>query len=388
MQRPFNFFGYELTNSFKCTAKDMMNIAKAYRLEVESKINNDSFIRSYINVNNGINSELSKIVLAIDIGGTTLKIGLLVISPDGSETFLKTPLKITLPKREEKYNVFMWTAMHIRDYLPKMYYGKAYAVLSFSYPMEIIEKSKAKILDVTKLGNVSEIQIYSDPVELMNNALKEYKIGVKVALILNDSTATFLASYKTDPSTFLGIILGTGTNGAFILDSGEIIVSEWGSFQSKSIKQTSFDKKIAKSAKERNTYTGFTECMIGGCNFLELANHVLEKRKYQKLESLQDILSHKENSSEEHQIIMMIKSRNLSILAGMICGVALAKKVTGYAVVSCNGSILEDPECYKILKAEVEECKSQFEELRRTYFDFKFINEGTLVGSAMGVYYI
>ena len=57
----------------------------------------------------------------------------------------------------------------------------------------------------------------SDAVKLLNDSLKKRdEVKIDVVAILNDTTGTLVKGAYDNPNTVIGLILGTGCNGAYL----------------------------------------------------------------------------------------------------------------------------------------------------------------------------
>ncbi|ORX57235.1 hypothetical protein BCR36DRAFT_319461 [Piromyces finnis] len=83
-----------------------------------------------------------------------------------------------------------------------------------------------------------------DVVEMLNDAFKRNKINVNIKALVNNTVGTLMASAYNDPQSCIGLVLGEGTNAAYIerinnvkkwkdlhIESEKLIINtEWGSF--------------------------------------------------------------------------------------------------------------------------------------------------------------
>jgi hexokinase len=86
---------------------------------------------------------------------------------------------------------------------------------TFSFPCTHSSLSKAVLLRWTKGFNCSDVG-GENVVELMQNAIDQLDIKVKVTVLINDTVGTLMSCAYTDPSTGIGLILGTGTNACYV----------------------------------------------------------------------------------------------------------------------------------------------------------------------------
>ena len=63
-----------------------------------------------------------------------------------------------------------------------------------------------------------------DAVKLLNDAIERLgDLDVKVVAILNDTTGTLVKGYYDNKSTGIGLILGTGCNGAYLESAKKVV---------------------------------------------------------------------------------------------------------------------------------------------------------------------
>ena len=63
-----------------------------------------------------------------------------------------------------------------------------------------------------------------DAVKLLNDAIERLgDLNVKVVAILNDTTGTLVKGYYDNKSTGIGLILGTGCNGAYLESAKKVV---------------------------------------------------------------------------------------------------------------------------------------------------------------------
>ncbi len=78
----------------------------------------------------------------------------------------------------------------------------------------------------TKSFNCAGV-VGTDAAEQLNKAIDRHgKLKVRVAAILNDTTGTLVKGSYDDPRTAIGLILGTGCNGAYLERADR--VTRWG----------------------------------------------------------------------------------------------------------------------------------------------------------------
>lgn len=185
--------------------------------------------------------------LALDLGGTNFRVILLEVAGG----------KI-VEEIVEKYNIseetrlglngclFDFLAECVEDFVTKrgMETDSLPMGFTFSFPMIQHNLNSSCLKCWTKSFNIQSV-VGKDVVALLQGALDKRGFGhIKVLCILNDTTGTLVQGASMDPRAKIGIILGTGSNCAFLEKAdrvshwegerhGEknvIIDTEWGAF--------------------------------------------------------------------------------------------------------------------------------------------------------------
>jgi hexokinase len=180
-----------------------------------------AMIPTFITIDNSIPS--SKPVIVLDAGGTNLRVATVVFDEDGKPK-ISNLTKHKMPGSEEELDKNDFFQKFVEFLLPLV--GHADSVgFCFSYPAEISSARDGRLISWTK-----EIQAPEVVGELIGknifDRLEQRGRKLKFSL-LNDTVATLLAgkSFDVDQEyeTYVGFILGTGTNTAYIEHNQNII---------------------------------------------------------------------------------------------------------------------------------------------------------------------
>ena len=177
-------------------------------------------IPSFITIDKPVKT--NKPVVVLDAGGTNLRTAVVTIDASGKASigsFFKRPMPGTTGElsAEAFYDAFA-------DFLMPVVAMSDTIGFCFSYPAEITPTCDAKLICWTK-----QIEVPSVVGTLIGTGLQEQlsKRGfTRKAIILNDTVATLLAGKSAGVakaySAYVGFILGTGTNTAYVEHNAHI----------------------------------------------------------------------------------------------------------------------------------------------------------------------
>ncbi len=162
--------------------------------------------------------------LALDVGGSTLRVALVELSGKsrGVEGLKILQMSVSsidnLVRRLSGTAFFDWMAEKIADMLaecPK-YNGRAAEPLpvglSWSFPVEQTSPRGGKIQGMGKGFCCAQATVGQDLGDLIVAACRNQGLNLRIDALVNDSCATLLSRAYLEPSTSMSLILGTGTN--------------------------------------------------------------------------------------------------------------------------------------------------------------------------------
>jgi len=128
---------------------------------------------------------------------------------------------------------------------------------TFSFPMEQTGINKGRLLRWTK-GFTCEGGVGSDPIQLLKDAFRRKGVQVEVPVLANDTVALLAAGRYHHADCRMGIILGTGTNAAYMEqvsnirklgsmggEAGEMAINtEWSDFKGASLPCVAEDRVL------------------------------------------------------------------------------------------------------------------------------------------------
>ncbi|KAI9044915.1 glucokinase glkA [Aspergillus affinis] len=261
-----------IAREFDYPAAEVQRGVKEYIREMDEGLRQEHTTLSQIptfvtSVPNGTEKGL---YLAVDLGGTNFRV--CSIDLHGDTTFSLTQSKIMIPRElmasGSSKDLFLFLARQIESFL-RIHHNEHFEAhlqrrregsgeeelfdlgFTFSFPVRQMGINKGTLIRWTKGFNIPDA-VGHDVCALLQSAIDELELPVRVAALVNDTVGTLMARSYTSPGetgTFLGAIFGTGTNGAYVekLDripkmntiehsdydksTGEMIINaEWGSF--------------------------------------------------------------------------------------------------------------------------------------------------------------
>ncbi|OFY60754.1 MAG: hypothetical protein A2Y71_13815 [Bacteroidetes bacterium RBG_13_42_15] len=179
---------------------------------LEGKESSLRMIPTYIEAENDFLTEVP--VLAIDAGGTNFRAALIRFSPTGNIKYDRI-VNYRMPGLEKEISAkeFFGT---LAGYIRPLAERTARIGFCFSYPTEILPDRDGRLIQFCK-----EVQAPEVVGQLIGkNLLETLGTPEKHLVLLNDTVATLLAgksaSLKKTYDSFIGYILGTGTNTCYI----------------------------------------------------------------------------------------------------------------------------------------------------------------------------
>jgi len=239
--------------------------------------------------------------LALDLGGTNFRVCEVYL--EGQCSVRLRQKKFTIPeecKNAEGEVLFDFLANSVESFLKDSGVVPTQQNLelgfTFSFPVEQTAINAGNLLVWSKGFNCSNT-VGKDVVEMLNQAFIRKGLNVKVTALVNDTVGTLISHAYNDPQTLVGVILGTGTNAAYVEKienvkkwkgpipaSGEMIINcEWGAYDEEKamLPLTQYDNKL--DAESQNPGKHIYEKMISGMYLGEICRNVfldLIQKKY------------------------------------------------------------------------------------------------------------
>uniref|UniRef100_A0A0D9YEC2 4-hydroxy-4-methyl-2-oxoglutarate aldolase n=1 Tax=Oryza glumipatula TaxID=40148 RepID=A0A0D9YEC2_9ORYZ len=159
---------------------------------------------------------------------------------------------------------------------------------TFSFPVKQKSLASGTLIKWTKSFAIDEM-VGKDVVAELNMAIRRQGLDMKVTALVNDTVGTLAAGRYVDHDTIAAVILGTGSNAAYIdhadaipkwhgalPKSGNMVINmEWGNFKSSHLPLTEFDQEL--DAESLNPGKQVYEKLISGMYMGELVRRILLK---------------------------------------------------------------------------------------------------------------
>ncbi|KAF9204730.1 glucokinase [Haplosporangium sp. Z 27] len=242
--------------------------------------------------------------LALDLGGTNLRVCLISLKGNHQLESHQKVFKVSDHLQEADVSELMdFIAISIKKFISSEQINSKICEhpsnsdtlelgFTFSFPVDQSSVDGGLLLRWTK-GYSCPGAVGNDIVKLLQAALDRNNVNVHVAALLNDTVGTLLAYSYSHPGTYIGAIIGTGTNGAYVehtdniktmkSEAKEMIINtEWGNFDKakKFLPVTHYDNKLDRESINPGIH--IFEKMISGMYLGEIARniivHLIDKR--------------------------------------------------------------------------------------------------------------
>lgn len=158
--------------------------------------------------------------LAIDLGGTNLRV--VLVDLKGNHEFDTTQSKYKLPSHLRTTSNYMelWDFVaeclkaFLDDQFPDGISTSFPLGFTFSYPASQEKINEGFLQRWTKGFDIPGVE-GKDVVIMLQAAIKKLGIPIEVVSLINDTVGTLVASLYSDANTKMGVIFGTGINGAY-----------------------------------------------------------------------------------------------------------------------------------------------------------------------------
>lgn len=254
-------------------------------------------------------SEKGRNAMALDLGGTNMRVLNVVINQsmvmitDPEPRSWRIENDLMTGSGEALFDhIAECIAAYIEDHKERIEIPEGSRLplgFTFSFPCEQHGLASAKLVRWTK-GFTATGVVGEDVGVLLNRSLEKLTVPVEVKAIINDTTGTLMACGVSEENCRIGLIVGTGTNAAFMeklervktwkeppdnLPPQVIINTEWGAFGERNPVlpkyRTEFDKQVDEVSA--NPGRQLYEKMVSGMYLGELTRLIMIKAAEEKL---------------------------------------------------------------------------------------------------------
>ncbi|KAJ3280079.1 glucokinase [Borealophlyctis nickersoniae] len=229
-------------------------------------------------------------VLALDMGGSNFRVCEVYLEGQGRLRMKQRKYVISEElKKGHGDKLFDFFAEMLEKFLDESGSDKTKTRklgFTFSFPVEQTALDAGTLAFWNK-GFTCEGVVGQDVVGLLNAAIKRRGLNINVNAIVNDTVGTLMTHAYSDPQTYIGVILGTGTNAAYVErteeigkwngpnKTGEMIINtEWGAYNEPSILPiTAYDMALDRASNRPKSM--IFEKMISGMYLGEIVRYVL-----------------------------------------------------------------------------------------------------------------
>ncbi|KAI0055370.1 hexokinase [Artomyces pyxidatus] len=213
--------------------------------------------------------------LAVDLGGTNLRVCLVTLQGDGKFEITQSKYRLTEEqKQEDGQKLFDFCAECLKTFITTnleegtVKEGELLPLgFTFSYPCEQDKIDHGRLIRWTKGFGAPNTEGH-DVADMFRASLKKHNVPAELTALINDTTGTLIASAYVNPATKIAVIFGTGCNAAYMERVGDIpkiknlgiddqadmaINCEWGAFDSfehEHLPRTKYDQIIDEKSNK------------------------------------------------------------------------------------------------------------------------------------------
>ncbi|KAI0301388.1 hexokinase [Russula brevipes] len=213
--------------------------------------------------------------LAVDLGGTNLRVCLVTLQGKGKFEITQSKYRLTEEqKQEDGQKLFDFCAECLKTFIEtnlgegtvkdgeKLPLG-----FTFSYPCSQERIDHGELIRWTKGFGAPNTE-GRDVAAMFRESLEKHNVPAELTALINDTTGTLIASSYVNPRTRIAVIFGTGCNAAYMERIGDIhkiknlgiddeanmaINCEWGAFDSfehEHLPRTKYDQIIDETSNK------------------------------------------------------------------------------------------------------------------------------------------
>ncbi|KAJ7188415.1 hexokinase [Mycena filopes] len=217
--------------------------------------------------------------LAVDLGGTNLRVCLVTLQGEGKFEITQTKYRLTEEqKQEDGQKLFDFCAECLKTFVDTHLADEASGLrlkegeklplgFTFSYPCSQERIDHGELIRWTKGFGAANTEGH-DVAAMFRTSLAKFALPIELTALINDTTGTLIASHYVNPRTKIAVIFGTGCNAAYMEHVGDIpkiknlgiddaaemgINCEWGAFDSfehEHLPRTKYDQIVDETSNK------------------------------------------------------------------------------------------------------------------------------------------
>ncbi|XP_062180830.1 hexokinase-7-like [Phragmites australis] len=234
---------------------------------------------------------------ALDLGGTNFRVLRVQLAGKEKRVAKRESKEVSIPPHLMSGNaseLFSFIASALAKLVANeehidMFDGKQRELgFTFSFPVRQTSIASGTLIKWTKAFSIDDA-VGEDVVAELQTAMKKNAVDMRVAALINDTVGTLAAGRYNDEDVIVGVILGTGSNAAYVEDasaipklegelpkSGNMVINtEWGNFYSSCLPITEYDQALDEESL--NPGEQIFEKLISGMYLGEIVRRVLLK---------------------------------------------------------------------------------------------------------------
>ncbi|CAN6219143.1 unnamed protein product [Urochloa humidicola] len=159
---------------------------------------------------------------------------------------------------------------------------------TFSFPVRQTSIASGTLIKWTKAFSIDDA-VGEDVVAELQTAMEKHGVDMRVSALINDTVGTLAAGRYNDEDVIISVILGTGSNAAYVEEasaipkfegelpkSGNMVINtEWGNFYSSCLPITEYDQTL--DDESLNPGEQIFEKLVSGTYLGEIVRRVLLK---------------------------------------------------------------------------------------------------------------
>ncbi|KAI3443716.1 hypothetical protein Pfo_000381 [Paulownia fortunei] len=228
---------------------------------------------------------------ALDLGGTNFRV--MRVQLGGKESMIKQEFEeVSIPPHlmvGSSHELFDFIAAALAKFVATE--GEDFHLppgrqrelgFTFSFPVRQLSLASGTLIKWTK-GFLIEDAVGEDVVGELTKAMERVGLDMRVAALVNDTVGTLAGGRYDNPDVVAAVILGTGTNAAYVEQAhaipkwqgllpktGEMVVNmEWGNFRSSHLPLTEYDQRL--DAESLNPENRFLRSLFLACIWEKLS---------------------------------------------------------------------------------------------------------------------